>query len=97
VALGFDSELSLLTTAEGGRETPLVSGYRSIVRLGAEESEPAWGIEITFDAPAALAPGESADVHLWSWAWDESDAAPPVGTRLFLYEGARLVGTGTVH
>jgi translation elongation factor EF-Tu-like GTPase len=92
VPVGFDGELRLLTTAEGGRETPLASGYRSIV---AEDTAPAWGVEITFDASsAALAPRESAGVHLWSWAWDESDAALPVGTRFFLYEGARLVGTG---
>jgi len=98
VAVGLDGELSLLTTAEGGREAPLASGYRSIVRFGAEHTERAWGVAITFDAPATLAPGESADVHLWELGvWDESDAAPPVGTRMFLYEGARLVGIGTVR
>jgi len=97
VAVRFDGDLRLLTTAEGGRETPLASGYRSLVRFGADDSERAWGVEITFDAPAALAPGESAEVHLWSWAWDESGTAPQVGTRMFLYEGARIVGTGTVR
>jgi hypothetical protein len=35
-------------------ETPLASGHRSIVRFGEADSEPAWGVEITFDAPASL-------------------------------------------
>jgi len=86
-----------MTTATGGRQTPLASAYRSIVRFGSDDNEPAWGVEITFDTPAALAPGESGEVHLWSWAWDKNDRPPPARTRMFLYEGARLVATGTVR
>jgi translation elongation factor EF-Tu-like GTPase len=93
----FEGQLHLLTTEAGGRETSLVSGWRPIVRFGAAESEPAWGVEITFDVPAALAPGESAAVQLRSWAWPETDPAPQPGTRMFFYEGARMVGTGTVR
>jgi translation elongation factor EF-Tu-like GTPase len=97
VAARFDGELRLLTAAEGGRETPLASGYRSIIRFGTEDGEPAWGVEITFDAPAVIAPGESAEVHLWSWAWGEADSTPTSGTRMFVYEGAQLVATGTIR
>ena len=68
MSVTFDAEVHLLGTAEGGRQTPLASGYRSLVRLGQADSEPAWGVEITFDEPASLAPGESAVVHFRSWA-----------------------------
>ena len=97
MAVGFDGELYLLATAEGGRKTPLASGYRSIVRFGAEDSQPPFGVEITFDAPAVLDPGESAEVHFWCWGWKESEPAPPSGTRIFLYEGAQMVGRGSVR
>jgi translation elongation factor EF-Tu-like GTPase len=93
----FAAELHLLSTTEGGRETPLASGYRSIVRFGTEDGEPAWGVEITFDTPGSIAPGASAHVRLRSWAWDEFDPAPNAGTRLFLYEARRLVGTGVAR
>ena len=92
----FDGEVRLLRTDEGGRETPLLTGYRSLVRVGAE-SEPMWGVEITFDAPPSIAPGASAIVHFRRWAQDEEDATPPPGTPLFVYEGNQLVGTGKVR
>jgi elongation factor Tu len=88
----FNAELRLLPTAEGGRETPLRSGYRSTARLG--EDEEFWGVEITFDAATMLAPGESAVVSFTAWADPQT---PSVGTAIQLYEGARLVGTGTVR
>jgi len=93
VATEFDADLRLLPTAEGGRETALHPGYRSIVRLGEADSE-AWGVEITFDGQAELAPGESAVVHMLAWA---DPPHPTAGTAIWLYEGARLVGAGAVR
>jgi translation elongation factor EF-Tu-like GTPase len=87
----FNAELRLLTAADGGRETPLRSGYRSIARLG--DDEELWGVEITFDAPE-IAPGESAVVSLMAWADPQT---PSAGTTIHVYEGAQLVGTGTVR
>jgi hypothetical protein len=92
MATTFRAELRLLATADDGRETPLRSGYRSIARLGDEEE--LWGVEVTFDAPAALAPGASALVTVMAWADPQT---PSAGTTIQLYEGARLVGTGTVR
>lgn len=97
MAVEFEGQLHLVTAKAGGRGTSLVSGWRPIVRFGAAEREPAWGVEITFDVPATLAPGESAAVHLRSWAWPATDPAPQPGTRMFFYEGAQMVGTGTVR
>ena len=93
VATEFDANLRLLPTVEGGRERALRPGYRSIVRFGEADSE-AWGAEITFDAQAELAPGESAVVHIQAWA---DPPRPKAGTAIRLYEGARLVGAGTVR
>jgi translation elongation factor EF-Tu-like GTPase len=88
----FNAELQLLTVADGGRETPLRSGYRSIARFG--DDEELWGVEITFRTPEMLAPGESAVVSLMAWADPQT---PSAGTRIQVYEGARLVATGTVR
>jgi translation elongation factor EF-Tu-like GTPase len=93
VATAFHADLRLLSAAEGGRETPLRSGYRSIVRFGEVDSE-AWGVEITFDTQAELAPGESALVHMRSWA---DPPFPATGTAIRLYEGQQVVGIGTVR
>ena len=93
MATEFDADLRLLPTASGGRVTAMQSGYRSIVRLGGAEGE-AWGVEITVGGRAKLAPGESAHVQMRAWA---DLPRPTPGTVIWLYEGARLVGTGTVR
>jgi hypothetical protein len=91
MATTFKAEFRLLPTADGGRETPLRPGYRSTARLG--DDDEFWGIEITFDKPQMLAPGEATTVSLMAWA---NPNAPAAGTVIKVYEGARLVGTGTV-
>jgi translation elongation factor EF-Tu-like GTPase len=93
VATEFDADLRLLPASEGGRETALRSGYRSIARFGGINSEP-WGVEITLDLRAEVAPGESALVHVTAWA---DPPLPTGGTEILLYEGARLVGTLVVQ
>lgn len=93
MATSFSVDLRLFTSAEGGRTNALRSGYRSVVGFGEEGGE-LWGVEITFDDRRELAPGESALVRVSAWA----DPAPPSdGTAIRLYEGERLVGTGTVR
>src|SRR5207249_3281337 len=42
----FNAELHLRPAAEGGRATPMRSGYRSHLRPGAEDREPSWGVQI---------------------------------------------------
>lgn len=96
VAVAFDADLQLLSTAEGGRETSLRSGYRSVARLGPDDDAALWGVEITFDAPDELRPGEAASVHVSAWAWPDDDPPPPAGTAFGVYEGARLVGRAVV-
>jgi translation elongation factor EF-Tu-like GTPase len=94
VADTFSVHLRLLPEAQGGRETPMKSGYRSIMRFGTADAEPAWGVQIGFDADD-LQPGEEREVRVSTWADDD----PPVtsAAAMWLYEGARLVGTGTIR
>jgi hypothetical protein len=92
VAIEVDAELHLLPQSEGGRSGSIRPGYRSIMRFGTTEADPAWGVQIDFDGDD-LAPGERRTVRVSTWA----DVDPPVspGTPAWLYEGARLVGTAT--
>jgi hypothetical protein len=65
-----------------------------MIASGDSDSEPRWGIEISFDAPIEVAPGESAAVPFRAWA---EAPRPHAGSRVYLYEGTRLVGTGIVR
>jgi hypothetical protein len=64
------------------------------MRFGTSDADPPWGVQLDFDADE-LRPGEVAMVRVSTWADDD----PPIsaGTSVWLYEGARLVGTGTIR
>lgn len=62
------AELRLLPTNEGGRSSPLESGYRSLARFEGSPSD--FGFEVELDADR-LAPGESATGRLSFWAVEE--------------------------
>jgi translation elongation factor EF-Tu-like GTPase len=97
VAVTFDADVQLLSADEGGRETPLTSGYRSLARIGPDENSELWGVEITFDAQTELAPGQAAFVHVAAWAWPEGVSPQTADTPVRVYEGARLVARGRVR
>jgi hypothetical protein len=94
VALEFVVRLRLLKEPEGGRSTPIRSGYRGLMRFGAADAELAFGVQIDFESDR-LQPGEVAEVSVRTWS-DENPLAPPM-TDVFLYEGGKLVGTGSVR
>jgi translation elongation factor EF-Tu-like GTPase len=91
VARTLEAELRLLAKADGGRETPMKSGYRSLVSFGRKE-DTKWGVQVDFGLPHEIRPGDVAHVRLTLWA-DRSPDAPP-GTALYLFEGTHLVGRG---
>ena len=90
----FEVDLRLLRESDGGRGKSIRSGYRSIMRFGTAEAEPPWGVQLDFEADE-LRPGEEGNVRVSTWAEDD----PPIsaGTSVWLYEGARLVGTGKIR
>lgn len=92
----IDAKIQLLTTTEGGRVGPLLSGYRSLVRF--EGSTVAFGFELdlaTDDKGKGLAPGESGSARLTFWAAEELPKLYS-GMKFEILEGIRVVGRGKV-
>lgn len=86
------ANLRLLPLNEGGRSSPIESGYRSLERFEGAEAD--LGFELDLD-PERLAPGESGTGRLSFWAAEELPELS-VGQWFELREGARVVGDGTV-
>jgi hypothetical protein len=86
------AELRLRPTNEGGRSTPILSGYRSLVRF--QNSAVDLGFELELEGEN-IAPGQSGVGILSFWAGGEQ---PEVfdSESFELREGARVVGYGTV-
>jgi translation elongation factor EF-Tu-like GTPase len=89
------ARLRLLTTEQGGRHTPIRSGYRSHWAFPPDVHQEDHDAPLTLEATKVLAPGEEAMVRLHPLA---PDLWPPVapGLRLSMFEGARLVGQADV-
>lgn len=86
------ADLRLLPTNEGGRSSPIESGYRSLARF--EDSPSDVGFELELDTNR-LVPGESGIGRLSFWAVDELPEVS-AGRAFELREGSRVVGHGTV-
>jgi elongation factor Tu len=90
------ASIKLLATIEGGRITPISSGYRSLLRF--EGAEVDFGFELEFDrgiGTGSLAPGETASVGVSFWATSELPSLHP-GQKFEIREGTRIVGHGRV-
>jgi elongation factor Tu len=86
----------LLSTSDGGRKTPLQTGYRSLIRF--EGSQADLGFELELDPklnPSGIAPGEMGAAQLSFWAL-ESVLAVKRGDNFEIREGTRVVGHGSV-
>jgi translation elongation factor EF-Tu-like GTPase len=86
------ANLRLLPASEGGRSSPVESGYRSLARF--EGSTLDFGFELEPDA-GHLVPGDSGTGHLSFWAAEELPELS-AGQAFELREGSRVVGHGTV-
>lgn len=86
------ADLHLLKSDEGGRVTPMTSGYRSIVRF--QDNEADFGCELELELNS-LSPGENGTGRLSFWAPEELPGLS-VGQTFELREGTRIVGTGTI-
>jgi translation elongation factor EF-Tu-like GTPase len=84
--------LDLLTSDRGGREGPILPGYRSLARFEGVDRD--FGFELDLDSKD-LAPGDTGTGRLSFWAGDELPELHN-GQRFELREGARVVGHGTV-
>ncbi len=86
------AHLQLLPSSEGGRSTPMQSGYRSLIRF--ERGEVDFGFELMLDSHE-LAPGAAGTGTLALWAKDALPELTP-GLRFEVREGTRIVGHGTL-
>jgi len=89
------AHLRLLTAHEGGRRSPIASGYRPDVNFE-PPTDHLFGVNIRFEREL-LYPGEEVDVvieprcpELWKPEWLASNAAFRV------CEGLRVIAVGTV-
>lgn len=86
------ADLRLVPTSEGGRSSPVESGYRSLARFEGSTSD--FGFELELDA-GRLLPGDSGIGRLSLWAAEELPELS-AGQAFELREGSRAVGHGTV-
>jgi hypothetical protein len=87
----------LLRTDEGGRQSAISSGYRSILDFGERTpaGETLWrGGEINLLDIDELAPGKESEVCVRIWSGTPANLAE--GAAFRLSEGQRLVGVGEV-
>ncbi len=90
----LEAELSLIPTSQGGRQSPIYSGYRGQFHLHGLD-DPA-DVEWYFPDVESLAPGTATRCHV-SFIRPELHLRPiSVGDDFEVREGARTVGLGTV-
>jgi elongation factor Tu len=85
---GFTARVYLLSTKEGGRRTPVATGYRPQFYLRTADVVG----DMDFGAAGAARPGETVEVQV------ELGRPTPVepGLGFAIREGGRTVGAGTV-
>jgi elongation factor Tu len=86
------ARLSLLTTAEGGRRTPFMSGYRPAFYVGELQTDGA--IELLDRSQQA--PGETANVRLKLLHPENFGELLEVGVQFEVREGPNTIGQATV-
>src|SRR5262245_59133763 len=87
----FLAQLTLLTSKNGGRASPLGDGYRSLIRFN--RSHHVFGMQLNL--PGTLGPGQTGEVEVRVLAPDELPLLKP-GDGFDILEGLRVVGHGVV-
>ena len=89
----FEAEISFLLTTEGGRTTPVASGYRSLHDFGNGEL---YGAQHEYPGHEWVHPGETVVARLWIFFPDSLGANLRQGTEFSVQEGPRVVGQGRI-
>jgi|1185.fasta_scaffold35428_3 elongation factor Tu len=90
----FSVTVRLLSTADGGRKTPLRSRYRSLIRFDNADADV--GFQLTVDG-GELAPGSVGTGQVTFWAADFVESLSlSEGATFEIREGTRTVGRGTI-
>ena len=94
----FLARLTLRTTEEGGRRTPVRSGYRPIFDIGKRLPDGQISYhdaQVTVMGRDSIRPGEAADVILWCpepSSWNQE----VVGATIRACEGPKIIGEAEV-
>jgi elongation factor Tu len=89
----IEAEVSFISTAEGGRSTPALSGYQPIHQVLPDylPSGRHW-----YKDKEQVLPGESAVAEIWFLTPDQYPKSLHVGKIIRIQEGSRLVGHAKV-
>jgi elongation factor Tu len=90
----FIAQLHYLSTAEGGRKTPVFSGYRPQLKFDFSEIQTT-GIQ-NFINQEMVYPGETVEAEIWVLCKDIMIHTLKVGMQFEFREGARQIGVGTI-
>lgn len=103
VEVNFIGTINLLTSDDGGRISPVMSGYRPQMRIGKHEGSDVQGsVELNFVEDVRYAPGDTFQsncrivVPYLPGELSSADFSLSAGRQFGLYEGARRIGTLTV-
>src|SRR5262249_31770077 len=91
----LEVRIDLLSTSDGGRSAPILSGYRSLIRFGGADVDFGFELQLGPECAKGLAPGNSGSARLSLWAVDDVPPLRP-GQKFELREGRRIIGRGTV-
>lgn len=86
----FNAKIHLFETVDGGRGTPLESGYRSLLQFS--DSEIQIGFELQMKS-GPINPGQAGVGVVRVWV-EEGFDPPPEGKMFDILEGNRKVGYG---
>jgi hypothetical protein len=90
----FIAELNYLTTEQGGRSTPAISGYRPQIKF--EFSEMQTSGQQTFVNIEKVLPGDNVDAKIKIVSPDYFEHSLREGMEFEFREGARIIGTGKI-
>ncbi len=90
----IEAEIFALPTNQGGRSTPMFSGYRPNHNFGVEGMLNDATHE--YSENGLLTPGESGKANMWVHVPEYQKGRLFIGMEFTVQEGGRLVGTGKI-
>lgn len=90
----FIATLTYLTTEEGGRQTPAISGYRPQVKFGFSEMQTSG--QQTFIDRKIVYPGDTVEAEIRIISVDHFAGRLKEKMKFDFREGARIIGTGEI-
>jgi translation elongation factor EF-Tu-like GTPase len=86
------AEVRFLTTSEGGRESPVASGYRGQLYYDGHDGDAVYG----FPGDDLIHPGATTVASLWLESPDGHRGKPVPGKSFEIREGRKVVARGVV-